>query len=115
MARRGIYALIACFAGASHGTVTEKGAAPENWDLRIVAQPLDEALQEFARQSGVQIIFFSKVAEGVRSPGANGRYTLDEAMKTLLAGSGLSFRIINSRTVEIFRPARPLAIGCCNE
>jgi iron complex outermembrane recepter protein len=70
-------------------------------ELRITAQPLDEALQEFARQSGMQVIFFSALTEGIQSPGVKGKYTVAAALKELLAGSGLSFRVINSRTVEI--------------
>lgn len=70
-------------------------------ELRITAQPLDEALQEFARQSGMQVIFFSALTEGIQSPEVKGKYTVAAALKELLAGSGLSFRVINSRTVEI--------------
>lgn len=71
------------------------------FDLRITAQPLDEALQEFSRQSGMQVIFFSSLTEGIQSPGARGKYTVAAALKALLAGSGLSFRVINARAVEI--------------
>lgn len=70
-------------------------------ELRITAQPLDEALQEFARQSGMQVIFFSALTEGIQSPGVKGKYTAAAALKELLAGSGLSFHVINPRTVEI--------------
>jgi Secretin and TonB N terminus short domain len=70
-------------------------------ELRITAQPLDEALQEFSRQSGMQVIFFSGLTEGIQSPGVKGKYTVEAALKALLAGSGLTFRLINVRTVEI--------------
>lgn len=103
LARGAHYALIASITGTAHGGVVGEAAERATISLRIAAQPLDEALQEFSRQSSVQIIFFSHVAEGIRSPGANGDFTLDEAMKALLAGSGLTFRIINSRTIQVFR------------
>lgn len=112
--RVGICALFACAAAAAQGGLIEEVTVRVTLQLRIVAQPLDEALQEFSRQSGVQVVFFSNVAEGIRSPGANGTYTVDEALRALLAGSGLAFRIINSRTVEIYRPAQPLSTECCN-
>lgn len=70
-------------------------------DLRITAQPLDEALQEFARQSGLQVIYFSGLTKGLQSPGLSGKYTVPEALKALLAGSGLSFRLLDARTVSI--------------
>lgn len=102
IARTACYALVACLtvAGFSVGTEEDQHAAI---NLRIAAQPLDDALQEFSRQSGVQIVFFSNVSAGIRSPGANGSYTLNGALEALLAGSELSFRIINPRTVQVFR------------
>jgi iron complex outermembrane receptor protein len=103
LARGAHYALIACISGAAHVGATGETAKRATVSLRIAAQPLDEALQEFSRQSSVQIVFFSHIAEGVRSPGVNGDFTLDEAMKALLTGSGLTFRIINSRTIQVFR------------
>jgi outer membrane receptor protein involved in Fe transport len=83
---------------------TTRSEEPEKFNLKIDSQPLGSALQEFARQSGVQIIFFSQVTEGFRSPAVNGQYTIANALQMLLAGSKLTFRIINSKTIEI----RPL-------
>jgi iron complex outermembrane recepter protein len=70
-------------------------------ELRITAQPLDEALQEFSRQSGMQVIYFSDLTDGIQSPGVNGKYTVKSALQALLTGSGLSFHVINARTVQI--------------
>jgi len=87
-------------------------AAPEptdtmKFELRIAKQPLDEALQELARQSGVQVIYLSSLTEGMQSPGVSGKYTLAEALNKLLAGSGLTFRMINARAVQIRKAAGP--------
>ncbi len=112
-ARSAVYALIACFAGAVHGAATD-ATEQATMSLRIAEQPLDEALQEFSRQSGVQVIFFSRITDGHRSRGASGEFTIEAALKALLAGSGLSFRVINPRTVEIFRSEPARALGCCN-
>jgi outer membrane receptor for ferric coprogen and ferric-rhodotorulic acid len=79
-------------------------AEPEKYNLKIESQSLDQALQEFARQSGLQIIYFSQVTQGLRAPPLAGQYTIDAAFDQLLHGSRLSFRVINPKTVEI-RPA----------
>jgi iron complex outermembrane receptor protein len=84
-------------AGASDSI---RGQARE-FALKIEPQPLDEALQAFARQSGIQIAFFSNLTEGLRAPAIEGQYTLDAAMGRLLAGSRLTFRLINAQTIEI--------------
>jgi hypothetical protein len=78
-----------------------KGAAPVRYHLQIAAQPLDPALQEFARQSGVQVVYFSRITDGLRAPALEGYYTLEAAIRALLVGSGLNFRVINPKTVEI--------------
>jgi hypothetical protein len=81
-----------------------RGEPPVRYHLRIASQPLDSALQEFARQSGIQVIYFSGITAGLRAPALDGYYTLDAAMRALLAGSKLTSRVINSRTVEIRPP-----------
>src|SRR6266566_4034881 len=83
------------------------GAAsePSLYNLEISPQPLGAALQEFAKQSGVQIIFFSQLTEGRQAPALRGRFTADGALKVLLDDSKLTWREINPKTIEI----RPLA------
>src|SRR5262245_37724844 len=75
--------------------------APETFPLSIARQPLAGALQQLARQCGVQMIFFSRVTEVLSAPAMEGDYTLPAAMEQLLAGSGLTFRVINPQTVEV--------------
>lgn len=100
--RRGFVAM--CLAWTLDGHATRPETPPE-FDLRIMAQPLDEALQEFARQSGVQLIYFSSLTTGIQSSGVRGSYTVAGALEALLAGSGLSFRMLNAHTVLISKVA----------
>lgn len=51
-----------------------RGAEPAVYTLHIASQPLDNALQEFARQTGLQIIFFSALTDGRRAPALDGTY-----------------------------------------
>jgi outer-membrane receptor for ferric coprogen and ferric-rhodotorulic acid len=74
---------------------------PVKHNFTIEAQPLGAALQEFAKQSGVQIIFFSQVTEGIKATALNGSYTVADALQALLFGSHLTFRVINPKTIEI--------------
>jgi hypothetical protein len=80
---------------------------PPRYALSIrAALPLDEALQELARQTGLQILFFSKITTGRSAPELSGEYTIAAAMTRLLEGSGLTFRQVNEHTVEV-RQAPP--------
>ena len=72
-----------------------------HYHLQIGSCPLDEALQQLARQSGIQIVFFSGITDGLQSPPLSGEYTLAAALDRLLAHSRLTFRVINPSTVEV--------------
>jgi outer membrane receptor for ferric coprogen and ferric-rhodotorulic acid len=79
----------------------ETGKRDELYTLRIQSLPLDQSLQEFARQTGVQVMFFSHVTQGVTAPALNGQYSLADALDTLLASSNLVSRRINAQTVQV--------------
>jgi outer membrane receptor for ferric coprogen and ferric-rhodotorulic acid len=78
---------------------------PTKYDFKIDGQPLGAALQEFAKQSGVQIVFFSQLTEGIRAPALKGQYTLAGALQILLTRSQLTFQVINPKTIEIRSPS----------
>jgi hypothetical protein len=83
-----------------------RGAEPRAYTLHIASQSLESALQEFARQTGIQIIFFSYLTDGQRVRALDGTYTADVAMNALLADSMLTFRWVNAKTIEIRRLGR---------
>jgi iron complex outermembrane receptor protein len=84
---------------------------PVKYHFKIDSQPLGAALQQFAEQSGVQIIFFSQVTEGLQAPALDGTYTISGALEVLLSGSHLIFRVINLKTIEICLPDRTVTVG----
>ncbi len=69
--------------------------------LTVRSQPLDGALQEVARQCGVQILYFSEITTGLSAAGLDGQFAIDEALHRLLARTGLDFRHVNARTIQI--------------
>jgi hypothetical protein len=87
------------------------GSEPVAHHFKIDSQPLGSALQQFAEQSGIQIIFFSQVTEGLQAPALNGSYTVSDALEILLSGSRLIFRVINPKTIEIFSPTAKTSSG----
>jgi outer membrane receptor for ferric coprogen and ferric-rhodotorulic acid len=80
-------------------------SARVQYHLNIASQPLEGALQEFARQSSLQVVFLSELTDGLTAPALNGLYTLNSAMSMLFAGAHLEYRLINSKTVEIRSPS----------
>jgi outer membrane receptor protein involved in Fe transport len=72
------------------------------YDLAISRQTLDEALQELARQSGVQIgRFADRPGEQAFVGPLAGHYSMQQALSLLLADVGLTYRMVNDRTVAV--------------
>ncbi len=57
--------------------------------VAIPPSPLDVALNSLARSTGVQLSFDPQLAQGRRSAGLNGRYTVEEGFRALLVGTPL--------------------------
>ena len=72
----------------------------------IPAQPVDSALTELSRQTGLQIVYMSRVAERVTSSAVPSGLPSDEALRRLLADTDLEFEFLDRRTVTIL-PRRP--------
>jgi iron complex outermembrane recepter protein len=100
--------VLLCLCIVAIAWITRLAAAPSSEPVKhhfkIDIQPLGTALQQFAEQSGIQIIFFSRVTEGLQAPALNGSYTISDALGKLLSGSHLIFRVINPKTIEICPP-----------
>ena len=94
----------------------ESGAAP-NFDpaglqlaqsgavqFDIPAQPLQGALASFGRQSGWQLSYPADLTEGLTSQPLSGAYRPEDALRQLLAGSGVTWRTVGDRTIVLERP-----------
>jgi iron complex outermembrane receptor protein len=73
----------------------------------IVAQPLAQALSDFATQTGLQVVYVSGIAATRVSNRAPRGLPAPEALQRLLGGTGLRFEFLNDRTVRI------LAVSSC--
>ena len=68
--------------------------------FRIPPQPLPAALREFARQSGLRVRTDTEIP-AVRSSGAVGRLTPLDALRRVIAGTGLAARAVDDTTVVV--------------
>lgn len=75
--------------------------------MDIRAQPLDDALNEFARQTGLQVFFLaSDQSRRLMSAPLVGSFDPKVALARLLSNTGLAYEYLDARTVAI-RAARP--------
>jgi hypothetical protein len=70
--------------------------------FHIASQPIVGALNEFAAQAQLQLVFVtSDVDPALMSPLLTGTHTAQEGLRLLLAKSNLQYVFFNERTVSI--------------
>lgn len=67
----------------------------------IPAGPLAPALNSFADDSGLQLVYSAELAADTQTGGVQGSYTPEQALRILLAGSGISYSFVDSGTVTL--------------
>jgi iron complex outermembrane recepter protein len=72
----------------------------------IPPQELWSALQALAKDRNLQVIYISEEVQSLRTGGASGDLTPDEALEQLLKGTGLAYSYLDDTTITVF-PARP--------
>src|SRR5579883_2421411 len=72
---------------------------PRHFD--IPAQQLGAALDEFARQADVTLLFSSTLVAQARTPGVHGKLSVGTALGRLLAGTGLGYRLVSASAIAI--------------
>ena len=82
-----IHLIVASAAGVAYASTAQaQSAAVQSYD--IPAGPLSSALNRFAQQAGVAIIFQSSDLEGLSTSGLHGAYNEQGGFEALLRGSG---------------------------
>jgi len=67
----------------------------------IPAESLDLALRTLAKDRHLQVLYRAELVQDVRTPGASGSLTSDEAFTKVLDGTGLSYKYLDAQTVTI--------------
>ncbi len=85
--------LPACTAQAAELTQTVQ--------FNIQPQGLDTALLQFSKQSGISVSAPSTSLSGKKSVGVSGELVVEQALKALLEGTGLTYKRMNDHTVAV--------------
>lgn len=103
--------LLASLAGTFHATAHAAPATAPNTsvstrqvNVAVPAQDLDQALTQFADQADLHLLFTSAEVAGLHSPALDGQMSIEQALQTLLAGSGLNWQFSDARTVIVRKP-----------
>lgn len=89
-------------------------AQSEHRDYDIAEQPLGDALREYARISGVEVVAAASVLEDRRSAPVRGQFPAEAALSRLLSGTGLTvarvegalvLQVADGRVADALAPA----------
>lgn len=87
-----------------------QGAHLREIALDIKPQSMSDALSDWARQTGLQVIFSDEdITSRLDAPRIEGPFTPEAALKELLASTGLSFKRVNERTIAVIAPENAMA------
>ena len=94
--------LLVCMLGGSDPAAAQIADKPVQ--ISLPAGDLADALDKLGDQSGVQIMYQPALAKGIKVQAVSGTLTVDEALKQLLAQTGLRVNRVNDKTVVLTRP-----------
>ncbi len=81
-------------------------AGPADASIRkmtsIPVEPLDQALRTLAKDRQFQVLYRADVVRDIKTAGAVGEFTPEEALNALLAGTGLTYKYLDANTVTVF-------------
>jgi outer membrane receptor protein involved in Fe transport len=69
--------------------------------ISVPAGPLTPALNSLAAQTGLQILFDASIAQGKTTSGASGNLTAQQALDSVLAGTGIGARFAGTNQVTL--------------
>ena len=86
----------------------------DGWDACLF-EGLEDALDRFSKDTGLQVIYRAKIASGVQSGETRAGASAEEALRDILRGTGLEFEFINPRTVAIVAPGERMKLTAADD
>ena len=77
--------------------------AVQTWDLDLPSQSLRQTLIDLADETGANIVAPSDLVGDITAPAISGRYSVEEAIRRAIDGTGLRFRTAASGAVVLER------------
>jgi len=68
----------------------------------IPAEELGFALETVAKDYDFQVLYRTEIVKDLRTQGAVGSLTSDEALRKVLNGTGLSYKYLDANTITVF-------------
>ncbi len=82
-------AIVLSSSGAMAMSAQADDTNSQSYELDIDALPLTTAVKTLSDETGIEVLYFSEIAEGVTSSPVQGEYTPTEALETMLTSTDL--------------------------
>ncbi|QFR34945.1 TonB-dependent receptor domain-containing protein [Ancylobacter sp. TS-1] len=79
--------------------------------LSIASMPVPRALADLSVRAGLQVLYSGSRAYKIMSRPVNGTYAPEEALRIMLAGTGINWRFVGANAVTIMVPGEDAAAG----
>src|SRR6188508_1103273 len=93
--------LCASLTGVAIAAQSPSDASHAALQLDLPAQPVGDALSRLAEVAGLQIVFYSDAARGIRAPELVGSFNVATALERLLADTPLDYELLKPNIVVI--------------
>jgi hypothetical protein len=97
-----VFAAVTTVAALASNSSALQAAFASEVSLNIPPQPIETALIEFSRQTGLHIMLYSDYAKDITSPRLQGIFTPARALDELLAHTGLRYEYLDSQSIAVF-------------
>lgn len=104
-------ALLAATSSVSITVAQAQQSAQGQFNFNIPAKPVTQAVNDIGRISGLSVVFRENQVITANGNPVRGSLTPQQALSTLLAGTGLTYRFSNASTVQIYDPATSATNG----
>jgi iron complex outermembrane receptor protein len=89
--------VLACAAALSFAS----GELSREIEFQVPSQRLSDAILKFSEQASVQVVTLGSNLSGLTSSGVSGKHRVEEALRLLLEGTGLTFNSVGGNTVSL--------------
>lgn len=110
-----VTAALVCLSGIKL-SIADPASATAKQMIDVPPQALARALQSYAAETGLHLIYISEDVRARRSGGAHGILTVAEALGQILRGTGLTYHFLDAHTISIvpvaqYSPSDTAAVG----
>jgi hypothetical protein len=85
-------------------------AEPTSQYFQIPSQPLASALEAYARNSGIEVLYESSIVAALQSSSVDGTYTPDMALQILLSGTDLKIHYARQNAITLSLPREDVSL-----